>query len=98
MDIFQQYPDRVCGYVILKYDERGFLRYRVHGDELQVFLELGKEIACNNTPEDLAAKIKYYLSHESDRETICKAGYERCRRDHAWHKRFEMAFKEMSLQ
>jgi spore maturation protein CgeB len=43
-------------------------------DGLQEFLEIVKEIVCCNTSEDFAAKIKYYLSHESECENIRKAG------------------------
>ncbi len=66
-------------------------------EELEEFFHIGKEIVCYTGPQDLAEKIKYYLSHDSEREAIRKAGYERCLRDHSWHNRFEMAFREMGL-
>ncbi|MHB8170331.1 MAG: CgeB family protein [Thermincolia bacterium] len=66
-------------------------------EELEEFFNIGKEIVCYTGPEDLAEKIKYYLSHDTEREAIRKAGYERCQRDHPWHKRFEMVFREMGL-
>ncbi len=66
-------------------------------EELEEFFEIGKEIVCYTDPYDLADKIKYYLRHDHERETIRKAGFERCRHDHTWQKRFEMAFKEMGL-
>ncbi len=67
-------------------------------EELEEFFDLGREIVCYTGPEDLAEKIKYYLGHDTEREAIRRAGYERCRRDHTWHKRFEMAFREMGLE
>lgn len=66
-------------------------------DELAEFFEIGKEIVCYTDALDLANKIKYYLHHDNEREAIRKAGFERCRRDHTWAKRFEMAFREMGL-
>ena len=66
-------------------------------EELEEFFDIGREIVCYTGPEDLADKIKYYLRYESEREAIREAGYERCRRDHTWRKRFDMAFKEMGL-
>lgn len=66
-------------------------------EELEEFFDIGKEIVCYHSPEDLKDKIKYYLSHESEREAIRKAGHERCLRDHTWHKRFEKVFREMGL-
>jgi spore maturation protein CgeB len=66
-------------------------------EELEEFFEIGKEIVCYNDREDLADKIKYYLDHDSERETIRWAGHQRCLRDHTWKKRFEAAFTEMGL-
>lgn len=66
-------------------------------EELGEFFDIGKEIVCYSGPEDLAEKIKYYLAHDDEREAIRKAGYERCRRDHTWQKRFAAAFREMGL-
>lgn len=66
-------------------------------EELEEFFDIGREIVCYTGPEDLADKIKYYLSHDSERENIRRNGHERCLRDHTWHKRFEAAFRGMHL-
>ena len=66
-------------------------------EELEEFYEIGKEVVCYTGPEDLSEKIKYYLAHEMERETIRKAGYERCLRDHTWQKRFQTVFQQMGL-
>jgi spore maturation protein CgeB len=66
-------------------------------EELEEFFEIGDEIVCYTDKEDLVAKIKYYLEHDEEREKIRQAGYKRCLRDHTWHKRFEMAFREMKV-
>jgi spore maturation protein CgeB len=66
-------------------------------EELEEFFDIGKEIVCYSDPQDLADKIRYYLEHEDQREEIRKAGYERAVRNHTWHKRFEMAFREMGM-
>lgn len=66
-------------------------------EELTEFFEPGREIVCFTDPEELLAKTRYYLTHDSERERIRQAGYERCRRDHTWHKRFQAAFREMGL-
>ena len=66
-------------------------------EELEEFYQIGKEIVCYQGPEDLAQKIKYYLSHDEEREAIRHAGYRRCQRDHTWQKRLHDAFQEMSL-
>ena len=66
-------------------------------EELEEFYDVGKEIVCYRGREDLAEKIKYYLAHDTEREAIRRAGYERCKRDHTWHRRFETVFREMGL-
>lgn len=59
--------------------------------------EYGKEIGVFDGSVDLIDKIRYYLSHDSEREAIAKAGYERTMRDHTYDKRFKAIFKEMGL-
>ena len=66
-------------------------------EELEEFFQPGKEIVCYRTKEDLAEKIRYYLTHEAERERIRRAGHERARADHTWHRRFQMAFQKMGL-
>jgi spore maturation protein CgeB len=66
-------------------------------EELEEFFEVGKEVVCYTGPEDLADKIKYYLRHDAERESIRRAGHERCLRDHTWRKRFEKVFEDMGL-
>ncbi len=66
-------------------------------EELEEFYEIGKEIVCYDGPRDLAEKIRYYLAHDDERETIRQAGRARCLRDHTWHKRFQTAFAQMGL-
>jgi spore maturation protein CgeB len=75
---------------------RGFYMVE-HMQELEEFFDIGREIVCYTDKQDLADKIKYYLVHDEERERIRRAGYERCLRDHTWHKRFEMAFREMGM-
>ncbi len=66
-------------------------------EELEEFFEIGKEIVCYSGVEDLGDKIKYYLRNDGERESIRRAGYERCLRDHTWRKRFETVFQEIGL-
>jgi spore maturation protein CgeB len=66
-------------------------------EELEEFFDIGKEIVCYADRRDLAQKIKYYLSHDREREQIRRAGHERCLRDHTWEKRFEKVFEEIGL-
>jgi len=65
--------------------------------ELEEFYNIGTEIVCYRDPAELADKINYYLQHETAREAIRRAGYERCLREHTWQHRFSAAFKAMGL-
>lgn len=65
--------------------------------ELEEFFEIGKEIVCYHNKEDLSKKLKYYLEHETEREEIRQAGYQRALNQHTWHKRFQEVFKQMGL-
>lgn len=64
-------------------------------EELEEFFHIGKEIVCYYDKKDLADKIKYYLSHEQEREIIRQAGMDRARRDHTWQRRFQYCFSQM---
>jgi spore maturation protein CgeB len=66
-------------------------------EELEEFYEIGKEVVCYRDADDLIEKIKYYLSHDDEREAIRKAGHLRCLKDHTWHKRFQAAFEKMGV-
>ncbi len=68
-----------------------------HMDELADFFDLRKEIVSYTSPDDLLKKIRHYLAHPAERETIRAAGHARALRDHSWHTRFTTAFTEMRL-
>lgn len=47
------------------------------------YFEPAKEIVTFNDPKELKDKVKYYLTHTSEREKIARAGFERVKRDHS---------------
>lgn len=49
---------------------------------LEHFFEVGKEIDVFYDKEELLEKVKYYLKHEEERESIARRGYERAKRDY----------------
>jgi hypothetical protein len=65
--------------------------------ELEEFFKIEKEIVCYSTKEELIDKIKFYLRHETEREKIRKAGYQRALRCHTWQKRFKDVFNLIGL-
>jgi hypothetical protein len=53
------------------------------------------EIACANNVEELRDKIRYYATHDREREVIAQRGYERTLREHTWHRRFHEVFTQI---
>lgn len=65
--------------------------------ELEEFFDIGKEIICYQDKADLVYKVKYYLTHDAEREQIRLAGHRRALTEHTWHKRFEKLFRQVGL-
>jgi spore maturation protein CgeB len=55
----------------------GFMLHERNAEVLELYEE-GKEIACFDSPEELADKIDYFLAHPEERTAIAKAGHARC--------------------
>jgi spore maturation protein CgeB len=55
----------------------GFMLHERTDEVLELFEE-GKEMACFGSIQELAEKINFYLAHPEERESIARAGYERC--------------------
>jgi len=63
----------------------------------EFFVE-GQEIVCFDTPEEMLAKIRYYLAHADERRQIAAAALARARRDHTWASRVQRMSALMSEQ
>jgi len=59
------------------------------------YFEKDKEIVTYDNYGDLVDKIKYYLEHESERESISQAAYKRVMHDHTWEKQLDKIFKRI---
>lgn len=75
----------------------GALYFTGQQEELAEYYEIGKEIICYDTKEELLDKIRYYLSHESEAKRVREAGLRRARRDHTWENRFRQLFEVIGL-
>jgi spore maturation protein CgeB len=56
---------------------------------LHELFEPGKEVAVYHTPEECVELARYYIDHESERETIARAGQRRTLRDHTYRLRMQ---------
>ena len=65
--------------------------------ELTYAFQPGKEILTYRGIDDLVKKIRYYLDHPSEADSIRQKGHERALRDHAWESRFEKVFRLLGI-
>ncbi len=56
-------------------------------DNLGELFEIGKEVESYKSVEECVEKIKFYLTHDSERERIARAGQERTLREHTYEQR-----------
>ncbi|MGE5179076.1 MAG: glycosyltransferase [Bacteroidota bacterium] len=64
-------------------------------DEIGLHYEIGREVVCFRSREELVERCRWYLRHDEERLQIARAGHERARRDHTWTRRFEDLFAEL---
>ncbi len=75
----------------------GAFHFVEYQDELNEFYDIGREIVCYSSREDLLDKVRFYLAHETEAENIRRAGHTRAQRDHTWARRFEQLFQQIGL-
>lgn len=75
----------------------GSMYVTAKNDRISECFEDGKEIVLYKTNEDLLEKIRYYLTHDIEREFIATRGRERALKDHTWDKRIEYIFRFLGV-
>jgi spore maturation protein CgeB len=58
-----------------------------YNSNLSQHFEVGREIETYSSFEELIEKLRYYLSHDVEREAMAQRGQERCLRDHGMIRR-----------
>jgi hypothetical protein len=56
-------------------------------DDLREMFEPGREVVAYRSPAECAELIEYYLTHDTEREAIARAGHERTMREHTSFRR-----------
>ena len=64
-------------------------------EELKDYFEIGKEIVCYRSLEELEELVAYYLAHEYEREQIRNAGYMRFLKEHTYQNRWESIMRDI---
>jgi spore maturation protein CgeB len=67
----------------------GSLLMTENAHNLNGLFQTGVEVVGYNNLKDLAEKIKYYLTHDTEREEIAQAGQKACIARHGYDKRIE---------
>lgn len=66
--------------------------------ELPQYYELGKEILCYRTFEELLEMYYYYAARPENCLRIAQAAWRRCVNEHTWEKRFRGVFAQCGFQ
>ena len=63
--------------------------------DLRELYEVGREIETYRDIDDCVKKVKWYLEHDGERESIALAGRQRALNDHTWLRRFSDLFASL---
>ncbi len=66
-------------------------------DNLGDYYEEGREVVTFSDVDDMIDKIRYYLRHEEERETVAEAGFRRTLSEHTDFHRFSDIFRQMGM-
>ena len=67
-------------------------------EELQDYFDIGSEIICYKSEEELYEVVEYYLKHEDEREKIRRKGYQKFLRCHTYEKRWNDVMKDIYIK
>src|SRR5262249_32633673 len=60
--------------------------------DLRLVYKVGEELVTYRSVDDCVEKVRWYLSHEDERERVARAGRARALADHTWEHRFKELF------
>lgn len=63
-----------------------------HTAEIEHFYNVGEEIDCYASADELVDKTRFYLANDRAAERLREAGWQRAMRDHSWERRFAQLF------
>ena len=92
----QPTPRQIKGRVFEVPAAGGFLLTQP-AENLDDYLEPGREIATFESIDELVDRCRYYLNHEDERRAIAEAGHRRVLDEHTWRHRFEAIFAHIDI-
>jgi spore maturation protein CgeB len=72
----------VGSYRLFDLPANGIMQISDGGQYLERFFSVGDEIVSYRNADELIEKVKYYLIHETEREQLALAGFQRVKRDY----------------
>ena len=75
----------------------GGLYITSYNPDLSDFFNIGKEIVCFRTRNELIELIRYYLKHQNEAANIVKAGRAKCLKEHLWMHRYIKICKKLNI-
>jgi spore maturation protein CgeB len=72
----------VGGYRLFDLPANGVMQISDGGEYLQSFFAVGEEIVAYDTARELIDKVRYFLTHDSERERIALSGFNRVRQQY----------------
>ena len=72
----------VGSYRLFDLPANGVMQISDGGDNLSKFFSVGAEVVSYKNADELIAKVKYYLTHNDEREEIALNGFKRVRKDY----------------
>jgi len=72
----------VGSYRLFDLPANGVMQISDGGEYLNKFFSVGEEVVAYKNSEELIARVKYYLTHDKEREEIALNGFKRARRDY----------------
>jgi spore maturation protein CgeB len=65
--------------------------------ELALHYEIGKEILCYRSVEEIVELFSFYRRRPDECWRIAQSAYRRCINEHTWEKRFRKLFEEVGI-
>jgi len=65
--------------------------------DLALHYNIGKEIVCYRSRDEMLELIRYYLKHPDEAHEIAQAGRERCLKDHRWLHRYKKILQILGI-
>ena len=65
--------------------------------DLALHFDIGKEMVCYRSRDEMLELIRYYLKHPDEAQLIAKEGRERCLREHRWKHRYLKILKILGI-